>query len=56
MKSNTPKPAEAANPEKLIDKKNWVTPELQILDIDKTESGVTYSIVEDGTYNPSLPF
>jgi len=54
MKSNTPKPAEAANPEKLIDKKNWVTPELQILDIDKTESGFTWSTFEGATFNPSV--
>lgn len=56
MKTNTLKPTEAEKPEKLIYKKNWVTPELQILDIDKTESGVTYSTFEEPPYMPRPSF
>ena len=53
MKSNTPRPAEGEKQEKLNNKKNWVTPELQTLDINKTESGFTHGPQEDATYYPN---
>lgn len=52
MKSSTPKPTESEKTEKLINKKSWVTPELDTLDINKTESGVTYGAEEGDTFLP----